>query len=60
MKDSVQKGPREDDLLLEFRDYYLERRTIIHNLTARYLFLLHDGNACKTLTIEKGDNLNVC
>ena len=51
---------KESDFLLDFWDYYVERRAWINNLTAKITFSLHGDNVYTSLTGKKGDISNLC
>ena len=59
-KEAVRKDLKQSNCPLALRDYCIERRARINNLTAKTLFSLHGSNAHTSLTHEDGDISNLC
>jgi hypothetical protein len=60
LKEAVRKDMKDSNCPLVFWDYYVERRSRIHNLTAKESFKLHGSNAHTSLTGEEGEISNLC
>ena len=60
IKEAVRKDMLESNAPLNLWDYCVERRSLIHNLTARDSFKLQGQSSYTELTGEQGDISNVC
>ena len=60
IKEAVRKDMLESNAPLVLWDYCVERRSLIHNLTARNSFKLQGQSAYTDLTGEQGDISNIC
>jgi hypothetical protein len=60
IKEAVRKDMKASNCPLPLRDYCVERRVRINNLTAKDRFNLHGSNAHTTLTGEEADISNLC
>ena len=59
-EEATRKETKSSDFLLAFRDYCLQCRARLNNLTAEEIFSLHGSNTHTSLTGKEGNISDLC